>query len=206
MSTILINSLRLNPKQAVKLWSNPVSGIACGYDGNYALQHGMKFHLERIRYSKSMLLGALNFWFDKYHAYSMKMWHMRTSYISFFDNMLGILQELGDIMESVRNMPDTFLFSHRHIEEMDVNLYRKYSGRTLAATNHQLNKKYEDIKGIGFRAQTRTMDPFCRMESRSTGISFTIFPNEKMYITKQKITNVGITDKGNVYIMHGKRK
>ena len=97
--------------------------------------------------------------------------------------------------------PDTFLFSHRHIQDLDINKYRKANG--LSEQNLLLKTKYN----MQFIHQEGTMQQFARIKTE-VGIEFTVFPCEHPYIPKQKITRVGMTDKGNVYILHknGARK
>ena len=201
---ILIQNHELTPAQYLKLFSNPVSGIACDIFSaveNKGIHDEIVRNLSKIRYSKSMIYNALNFWFDQYHTYYMKLWHMRTPFIDMSGNILDLLQELGSRMELVRNCPDSFLFSHRYIEEMDINNYRKYSSNNLSITNNLLNKKYKGIiVNNGFRPQKGTLDPFIPVMS-STGIYFSIFANEHPYITRQKISRVGMTEKGNVFML-----
>lgn len=199
---ILVNANKLSDEQLIKLFSNPVSGIACDLGD---IPWCRIDFLGKIRYSKSMMLGALNFWFDQYHVYWKKLWQKRTNFIDLSVNVLDLLQELGSRMEIVRNCPDSFLFSHRYIKEVDINHYRKYGGKGLADTNNLLNKKYKNIiVNNGFRPQRGTMDPFIPVMS-STGIYFSIFANEHPYIPRQKISKVGMTDKGNTYILHRKK-
>jgi hypothetical protein len=195
---------QLTKEQYIKLFSNPVSGIACDF-GVVTQAENWEF-IKNIRYSKSMILKALNFWFDQYQTYYMKLWHMRTAFVDMSGPVLDLLKELGHRMEIVRNCPDSFLFSHRYIKEVDVNEYRKYGTKNLAMINTLLNKKYEDIiVNNGFRPQVGTLDPHMPVMS-TTGISFSIFANEHPYIPKQKISKVGMTDKGNVFILHTKGK
>lgn len=193
----------LTKEQLIKLFSNPVSGIACDLGNIPWVQIQC---LKNIRYSKSMILKALDFWFDQYHKYSMKIWHMRTPFIDMSANVFGLLKELGNRMELVRKCPDSFLFSHRFIKEVDINQYRKHGGNNLAITNSLLNKKYEDIiVNNGFRPQVGTLDPYMPVMS-TTGISFTIFANEHPYIPKDKISRVGVTEANNVYVIPHKKK
>jgi len=66
-----------------------------------------------------------------------------------------------------------------------------------------LNKKYpmlfEQCNSYGFQEQT--MDIYYRIKT-NVGIEFTVFPNEHPYIPRQKISRVGMTEKGNVYVLH----
>ena len=51
---------QLTMEQYIKLFSNPVSGIVCEVDA-YNRDHRVKYHCQNIRYSKSMILKALDF-------------------------------------------------------------------------------------------------------------------------------------------------
>ena len=211
---IIIPKNKLTREQYIKLFSNPVSGIACDFDKCYPdeieyaglVQDVVNNDLSKIRYSKSMIYNALDFWYNQYHKYYMKLWRMRKPFVDVSGKIFDILQELGTRMELVRNCPDSFLFSHRHIKELDVNHYRKYGGHNLAYTNQLLNKKYEDIiVNNGFRPQVGTLDPYMPVMSSAT-IGFTIFANEHPYIPRQKINKVGMTEKGNLYVLHKKKQ
>lgn len=194
---ILIDKVLPIP-QYIKLFSNPVSGIACEIHKDYS-KHVYPY-IKDIRYSKSMILRALDFWFDQYHKYYMKVWSIRTAFIDVSGEVLGILKGIGQMINDIKNMPDSFLFSHRHIKEIDVNKYR--GNNRLSEQNALLNKKY-DMK---FIHQEGTLNQFRIMKLKNNEIWFTVFPNEHPYITKDKISRVGVTEAGNVYVLHRKKK
>src|SRR5688572_19925386 len=53
---------QLTKDQYIKLFSNPVSGIICDF-GVITKSENWDF-IKNIRYSKSMILRALDFWYD----------------------------------------------------------------------------------------------------------------------------------------------
>jgi hypothetical protein len=191
---------QLDMEQYIKLFSNPVSGIACEVDA-YNHDHRVKYHTKNIRYSKSMILKALYFWEKQYDRYLqlLKKAQFNPLFKSKYDDYKE--NEALKLIMMVHNFPDTFLFSHRYIQEMNINHYRSYGGKNPAQTNHLLNKKYN----MEFRPQEQTMQHFARIKT-NVGIEFTVFPNEHPYIQKQKITRVGMTDSGNVFVLHGNNK
>ena len=60
---------QLTNNQFIKLFSNPVSGIACESSYIERMELPARERLYKIRYSKSMMLGALKFWFDYSEKY-----------------------------------------------------------------------------------------------------------------------------------------
>jgi hypothetical protein len=117
------------------------------------------------------------------------------------------LKRLGEIMCMIKeDLPDTFLFSHRHIQDMTERMAEPYS-KAMDIQADLLNKKYqflfEQCNSYGFQEQT--MDIYYRIKTE-VGIEFTVFPCEHPYIKRQKISKVGITEKGNVYIIHGEKR
>ena len=192
-------------EQYIKLFSNPVSGIACEVDA-YNRDHRVKYHCQNIRYSKSMILKALYFWNKQMVNYFNKI---RTVYNPLRTGIITQLQDqiikIMDIREKVSKFPDTFLFSHRYIQDMSVGMDKpgyKYT-KSMNIQSNILNKKYpmlfEQCNSYGFQEQT--MDIYYRIKT-NVGIEFTVFPNEHPYIPRQKISRVGMTEKGNVYVLH----
>ena len=205
---------QLTQEQYIKLFSNPVSGIACEFrlakpsEIEYIkhVQDNIKY-LSNIRYSKSMMVRALDFWFDQVHAYCMKVWKIPHPLINAVGYIMDELKEIGKFLSIVKELPDSFLFSHRYI--IDTYSGGKTGYKYSKPMNTQLdilNKKYpvllNEYESVGFQKQT--IDPYYKFSSKTTGIEFTVFPNEHPYIPKQKISRVGMTDKGNVYVLHKK--
>jgi hypothetical protein len=193
---------KLTKEQYLKLYSNPVSGIACDMNGA-AMNDFMTYCimvnvLNNIKYSKSMILKALEFWRNQMYKYHKKIFRIynplqgRTT-----NNIYTQIKEIIDKIELIIKLPDTFLFSHRHITPIQPNNYT--SG--MRQQSKLLSNKYEDI----FFFQEGTLQPYKPIKT-SIGIEFTVFPCEHPYIEKQKISKVGITEKGNVYILHDREK
>jgi hypothetical protein len=187
---------QLTIEQYIKLFSNPVSGIACEVDA-YNHDHRVNYHCKNIRYSKSMILRALKFWLVYTAKYYIKISSIYNPLINFKSQLEGTLSELrGLIVYIKKELPDSFLFSHRYIEPGN---FKDYSDDTPCAL---LKKKYPIIKkDQPLWIQKGKRDIFFDIHLRDLGISFTVFPNEHPYIPRQKITRVGMTEKGNVYIM-----
>ena len=124
---------KLTKEQYIKLFSNPVSGIACDMNGA-AMNDFMTYCimvniLNNIRYSKSMILKALNFWFDQIHSYYLKIYKIRkNSLIDVSEHIVPYMVELRNIMNMIESLPNTFLFSHRHIQDLNINKYRNPNG------------------------------------------------------------------------------
>lgn len=193
---IPIQNHKLTPDQYLKLFSNPVSGIACDMNGagtNYDYAHFGRWHLKNIRYSKSMMVNSIDFWFNHFYNNYKKMKRIYNPLVSYSEYIWKQVEELTVLWNRVKQMPDSFLFSHRHIEAHNINKYTN----GLAQQNALLNKKYN----MQFIHQECTMQQFSRIKT-NVGIEFTVFPNEHPYIEKQKISRVGMTEQGNVYIMH----
>ncbi len=195
---------QLNQQQYIKLFSNPVSGIACQIEPNmisFENEHsfGTKKeelnldYLKNIRYSKSMILKALYFWEKQYNRYLELLKKAQFNPLFKSNNYDPYKEnEILKLIMLVHNLPDTFLFSHRHIQEV----------KRKDITCKLLDKKYKDIIfNNGFRPQQGTFDPFMPVMS-STGIYFSVFANEHPYIPRQKISRVGMTEKGNVFVLH----
>lgn len=192
---IIILSQSMKTFQIVKLFSNPVSGITC--DLGVVSSNETWDAIKNIRYSKSMMLGALKFWIEQYCSYYLKLRRIDTAFIKMSYKIDELIQELITREKLVKSCPDSFLFSHRYIKELS----------NKDKTCILLDKKYKDeISRInnGFRPQAGTLDPHIPIMS-TTGISFTIFANEHPYIHRQKISKVGMTDRGNIYILHKKK-
>jgi hypothetical protein len=203
MVGITIQNHKLTKEQYLKLFSNPVSGIACDMNGagtNYDYAHMGRFHLKNIRYSKSMILKALYFWEKQYDRYNYLL--KRAQFNPLFGNKNNKENEILKLIMMVHNLPDTFLFSHRHIE-----IKTKKYNNSMNTQLELLNKKYPylkvNCKEYGF--QENTLQPVFKL-TMDVGIEFTVFPYEHPYIEKQKITRVGMTDKGNVFVLHKAKK
>ena len=83
---IPIQNHKLTPEQYLKLFSNPVSGIACDMNGagtNYDYAHFGRFHLKNIRYSKSMILKALEFWHGSVSKFSERIYKIRNPLVDY---------------------------------------------------------------------------------------------------------------------------
>jgi len=182
-------------EQYIKLFSNPVSGIACEVDA-YNRDHRVKYHCQNIRYSKSMILKALYFWEKQYDRYLelLKKAQFNPLFDSFDKN------KENEILKSiilVHNLPDSFLFSHRYIQPGH---FKDYSDDTPCAL---IKKKYPIIeKDRPLWIQKGKRDIFFGIHLTYLGIHFTVFPNEHPYIPRQKISRVGMTEKGNVFVIH----
>jgi hypothetical protein len=188
---------QLTQEQYIKLFSNPVSGIACEVDA-YNRDHRVKYHCKNIRYSKSMIVKALDFWFDQLHAYFMKVWYIRHPMMDVSQHIIPELKRLGEIMCMIKDhCPDTFLFSHRYISSISIQPTKYSTG--MREQSKLLSNKYEDI----FFFQEGSLQPYKPIKT-NVGIEFTVFPNEHPYITRQKISRVGMTEKGNVFVMMSK--
>ncbi|MFI5407016.1 MAG: hypothetical protein ACHQ1D_10960 [Nitrososphaerales archaeon] len=218
--TIPINISELTLQQVVKLFSNPVPGITCQIDGlmkDIKLIHNYNEiinNIQNIRYSKSMILKALKFWHGQMWNYYKKISRINNPLdpnTSKFKDQHSptlsrkVLKQCNDILQTARlisKLPDTFLFSHRHIEIKS----KKYNN-SMNTQLELLNKKYPylkvDCKEYGF--QENILHPVFKL-TMDVGIEFTVFPCEHPYIKRQKISKVGITEKGNVYIIHGEKR
>src|SRR5688572_13873195 len=186
---------QLTKDQYIKLFSNPVSGIICEF--GLARPDVMK-DLSKIRYSKSMILRALDFWYNyNYQRYSQirKIHHIT------FDPSTQIGRILDGIhinYQMIKKYPDSYLFSHRYIRPLH---HSKYSN-PLKIQYKLLQEKLR-IKMIEF--QEGSLQPYYIFSDyEKGGIEFTVFPNEHPYIPKQKLKHIGKTDKGNVYIIFDK--
>jgi hypothetical protein len=187
---------QLTIEQYVKLFSNPVSGIACEVDA-YNRDHRVNYHCQNIRYSKSMILNALYFWEKQYNEFYRRL--KRASFNPIFNlNFEGNDGILDKIM-LIHNLPDSFLFSHRYIK-MNCKKYSKQMNTQLQLLKNKYPLLEQKCTSFGF---SNTLQP-CYNLKISYGIEFTVFPNEHPYIPKQKITKVGMTDRGNVYVLHKK--
>jgi hypothetical protein len=206
---IQIQNRKLTPDQYLKLYSNPVSGIACDMNGagtNYDYAHFGRFHLKNIRYSKSMMLKALYFWEKQYDRYLELL--KKAQFNPLFSSKNNKENEVLKMIMFVHNLPDTFLFSHRHIHDIwDGVKPGNHYPRPIMEQIKLLNDKYpilfNECYSSGFQEQTTNR--YYRIKTE-IGIEFTVFPCEHPYIEKQKISKVGITDNGNVYILHDRER
>lgn len=206
---IILGKRPFTKDQITKIFSNPVSGIYSELVSSFDLTDENLKHISKIRYSKSMMVKAITFWTDYYYNFAKKLERMDSNPI--FRNVISKADEdYLDLLYKytmVKECPDSFLFSHRYITTVDINTYlKKYNSQNLVYTNSILNKKYEKLRdNISFESQEQTMDPFIKIRT-NVGIEFTVFPNEHPYIPRQKISKVGMTEKGNIYVMHKKKK
>lgn len=209
---IPIQNHKLTKEQYIKLFSNPVSGIACEIDKHlvqfenehsFGVREEVNYNLinsvKNIRYSKSMILRALYFWRDyteKYYNKIRKIRHpaINDHYIKMHNALMNFTITIG----MVERYPNSYLFSHRHIQLLPSN---KYSNALKIQQKLLQNKLF--IKMIEF--QESSLQPYYTIHDYSEcGIEFTVFPCEHPYIPRQKISKVGITEKGNVFVLHKK--
>lgn len=186
-----------NSQRSIKLFSNPVSGIACHFDpkSNYELAHGVQHSINGIKYSKSMLLGALKFWRKQMIQYYLKIKRIYNPLGS--TNIKDIDSQLVQISSTildVEKMPNSFLFSHRYIE-----IVSNLDYQPLQIQRKLLEQKYPNLGIIWF--EKGTLQPIASKEIKSLGIQFSIFLNEHPYIKRVKIAEVGKTKKGNTFII-----
>jgi hypothetical protein len=192
MMAISVNSNLLSDEQMVKLFSNPISGIACEIGPIRLTQC-----LQNIRYSKSMILKALNFWIDyseKYYNKIRRIWSPLDSdkYVRIHNTLMSFKVSIG----MIKDYSDSYLFSHRYIKPLPPT---KYSNSLKTQ-----RKLLQDKLGINFiEFQEGSLQPYHISHDYGRGIEFTVFPNEHPYIPRQKITRVGMTEKGNIFVLHG---
>ena len=185
--------------QYIKLFSNPISGIACEVDA-YNRDQFVIPCCQNIRYSKSMIIKALEFWSDQIFKLYLKMSKLYNPLEPMKDMGEEIMKKYVDIdhlVQYIKTLPDSFLFSHRYIMSYDND--RHTQGMSLQLKI--LNTKYQQLIGP-LRFQKGKMDPFTILQT-PYGIQFTVFPNEHPYIRRQKIMEVGKTTKGNTFIIKG---
>jgi hypothetical protein len=197
---IIIPNNRIEIPEMVKLYSNPVSGIACQMDptSNYNLAHGGYYHLRNIRYSKSMILGALRFWGDQL----FKM-YLRVNRITnpleptkdFGEYIMSQIDYMDSAIDMIQEFPDSFLYSHRYIQPYDLHSHNESMSLQLKLLHIKYQLYLNDL-----RFQKGKMDPFTFLQA-PYGIEFTVFPNEHPYIKRAVIAEVGQTSKGNTFII-----
>jgi hypothetical protein len=191
---------QLAKEQYIKLFSNPVSGIACEVSP-YIRDHGVKHNIQNIRYSKSMLLGALYFWEKQYDEYNRRLKWAQFNPIFSNDSQPPKENLLLKSIMLVHNLPNSFLFSHRYISSQ----WGTRDSKAMCIQHDLLAKKYPELfkmsRFTGY-TQDNKKELCCYIELGF--LEFTVFPNEHPYITKQKISKVGMTDRGNVFILHKK--
>lgn len=198
---IIIPHKRLSKDQTIKLFSNPVPGIICKYqlpNATYDLTHGILDSIKTIRYSKTMLIGALEFWKQQAYIYYTKIkriYYPLAPGTMDCSDLLKRVTQIGNLKKFVTECPDSFLFSHRYIQTFK----KDNENQGLKIQRKLLEKKYKDMGKIWF--QKTTMEPVGCIRDDLTDIEFTIFINERPYLQRSKIAEVGETDKGNVYIV-----
>lgn len=189
----------LTREQYIKLFSNPISGIACEVDA-YDRDHIVKYACMNIRYSKSMLLRALEFWSDrifKLYLKATRLYNPLEPMKDIGEEIMVMVDRLQMVTDYIKRCPDSYLFSHRYIMDFpDI----KYTD----AIKLQL-KLIQEKNKIGARMymQRRNMDPYFIFNGLPYDLYFTVFPNEHPYIKRQKIVEVGKTQKGNTYVIKG---
>jgi len=200
---ITIPHERLTNTQTIKLFSNPVSGIICKYklpNATHVLTTGRILEdIKGIRYSKSMMINALRFWEDQMWNYYQKI--KRIYYPLGPGNMdYSGLREKYDGIKRMREFisnecPNHFLFSHRYIQT-----FKKDNENTgLKIQKKMLQKKYPILQKIWF--EKMTMQSLSCIRDDLTDIEFTVFLNERPYIQRAKIAEVGETQQGNVFVI-----
>src|SRR5688500_3155561 len=174
---------QLTKDQYIKLLSNPVSGIICDF-GVVTRSENWDF-IKNIRYSKSMILRALDFWYDyNYQRYLQvkKIHHITINISNIFELALSGIKVN---YEMISGYPDSYLFSHRYIKPLH---HSKYSN-PLKIQYKLLQEKLR-IKMIEF--QEGSLQPYYIFSDyEKGGIEFTVFPNEHPYIPKQKLKHIG---------------
>src|SRR5687768_13270320 len=116
-------SRQLTHEQYIKLFSNPVSGIACEVD-SYNRDHRVNWCTANIRYSKSMIHAALQFWSNKMFEFYVRITRITNPLEPTKDVGQHICKDIDYIdsaIKLVKSFPDTFLYSHRYIEEHGKN-------------------------------------------------------------------------------------
>lgn len=198
---IIIPHKRLNKEQTIKLFSNPVPGIICKYqlpNASYDLTHGILDAIKDIRYSRTMLMNALDFWNSqawKYYKKIKSIYYPLAPGTMDCSELLKKCNSITDLKKFVFDCPNHFLFSHRYITT-----FKKDKENTgLKLQRKLLEKKYKEMGKIWF--QKGTMEPIGCIRDDLTDIEFTIFINEHPYLQRSKIAEVGETKKGNVFII-----
>lgn len=186
--------------QYIKLFSNPVSGLVCTLgECEWKVSPG----LQSIRYSKSMVLKALEFWHEKLHQYYTRLKRIHNPLNPRSSESIIISQQsLIDIInlkKTVADCPNTFLFSHRYIN--------RFSSLSFTdAMRRQRKLISRKLSDVDIMYQTVSLDPYYWIGYYdSNEIVISVFPNMHPYIPKQKITRVGKTNKGNVFVIHEKK-
>ena len=188
-----------NRQQTLKLFSNPVSGIACHWDtkSNYELAHGGYHSIKDIRYSKSMIIGALRFWLDQMYKYRdrlQRVYNPLNPNTKVTIEATKYVQNLESCYVATKLLPDHFLFSHRY-----VFINRSFKYEPLMIQQRLLKKKYPDLQKIWF--EKGTLAPVSSVVVEGVDIQFSIYLNEYPYLERAKIAEVGKTDKGKVFII-----
>lgn len=192
---------QLTHEQYMKLFSNPISGIACEV-GAYDRDHIVKYACRNVRYSKSMLIRAIGFWSDQIFNMYLRITRITNPLEPMTDIGIGIMDSV-DYLENtkrfIQNLPDSFLFSHRYINELsDFKL-----NDALKIQKKMILEKYPKVSNdLWF--QHITLQPFFKTNGDLPyGLSFTVFPNEHPYVKREKILEVGQTSKGNTFVIKG---
>lgn len=187
-------SRQLTQEQYIKLFSNPISGIACEVD-SYNRDHRVKWCCQNIRYSKSMILGALNFWYNYNLGFYKKIKKIYHPVIDLLSKLQLGLDGLTISYWMIDKYPDSYLFSHRYISKIPDSKYNQ----GIKIQKKLLQDKL-GIKMIEFQEQS--VQPYYIMyDYERSGIEFTVFPNEHPYIHRAVIAEVGQTKQGNVFVI-----
>jgi len=202
----IIAGSELTKEQHIKLFSNPVSGIATRLEKTKKYDDGARYYLANIRYSKSMVLNALDFWYKQFMSFYDKL--RRTCNINpIFDmdfDYEKIRKDNAKIILNVSKLPNTFLFSHGYIHARDS----KENNRAMKRQLHLLGEKYPFLapyiakNKIGF--QERTMEMFFGIQLFNNKLIVAVFPNYHPFIPKDKIKAIGVTKQDNVFAIFDK--
>lgn len=200
-----------------KLFSNPVSGIISTIKSrpdDVVIKDSwvttLMKSLSNIRYTQSMLLEALEFWRHKYSVYLEKAKRLDDNIFSHHPSkpVSKNLNAIHDMIQRIKEMGKGFLFSHGcmltrspksegEIQQLRI-IQRKYADHE----NDRMDYFSYMGKPDSFAYTVIKPEPVIKI-----GIGFIqliAFPNEHPYITRRRIKSVGITQKGNVYIINEK--
>ena len=178
---------------------------------NYDLAHGVEWVLKDIRYSKSMLIGALKFWSNQLFQFYVRITRITNPLTPTKDIGESVCRDIDSIdavVKTVKGFPDSFLYSHRYIQEFGKDVVytslKAFKNKDDPAVKLQLkllDDKYESILGRGaLKMQKQKMDPY-GLVLAPFDIVFSVFPNEHPYIPRAIIAEVGMTSKGNTFVI-----
>jgi hypothetical protein len=194
---------KLNSSQTIKLFSNPVPGIICKYKlpiATHALtKGGILKDIKNIRYSRTMMIHALTFWEKQMWTYYQRVKRIYYSLGPGNMDYSGLQQKYEGIVKMKKfvqdECPNHFLFSHRYIQTFK----KDKENQGLRVQRKILETKYPDMGKVWF--ENGTLQPLTCIRDDLTDIEFTIFLNERPYIKRSRIAEVGETKEGNVYVI-----